>query len=49
MEGLPHDIKIVVKACRPKVLSEAVQIALDEETSRNALKEIHKNIKSRVI
>lgn len=44
-EGLPHDTKIIVKASRPKELSEAVQIALEEEASRCAQKEIYKNIK----
>lgn len=44
-EGLPHDTKIIVKACRPKELSEAVRIALEEEASRCAQKEIYKNIK----
>ena len=39
-EGLPHDTKIIVKACRPPTLSEAVSIALEEETSRHAQKEI---------
>lgn len=44
-EGLPHDTKIIVKACRPKELSGAVQIALEEEASRCAQKEIYRNIK----
>lgn len=46
-EGLPHDTKIIVKACRPKELSEAVQIALglEEEASRCAQREIYTIIK----
>ncbi|KAL4104594.1 hypothetical protein QTP88_019888 [Uroleucon formosanum] len=43
-EGLPHDTKILVKASRPNKLSECVQIALEEETSRINQKEIRKNI-----
>lgn len=43
-EGLPHDTKIIVKACRPANLSGAVQIALEEETSRRAQKEIYQSV-----
>ncbi|KAF0709274.1 Uncharacterized protein FWK35_00027105 [Aphis craccivora] len=43
-KGLPHDTMILVKASRPNKLSECVQIALEEETSRINQKEIHKNI-----
>jgi len=43
-EGLPHDTKILVKASRPNKLSECVQIASEEETSRINQKEIRKNI-----
>jgi len=43
-EGLPHDTKILVKASRPNKLSDCVQIALEEETSRINQKEIRKNI-----
>ncbi|KAF0727122.1 protein DDB G0276689-like [Aphis craccivora] len=43
-EGLPHNTKILVKASRPNKLSECVQIALEEETSRINRKEIRKNI-----
>ncbi|KAL4126031.1 hypothetical protein QTP88_010263 [Uroleucon formosanum] len=42
-EGLPHDIKILLKASRPNKLSECVQIAL-EETSNLNQEEIRKNI-----
>lgn len=42
-EGLPHDTKIIVKACRPTTLSEAVLLALEEETSRRAQKEIYQH------
>lgn len=42
-EGLPHDTRIIVKACKPTELSTAVQIALEEETSRRAQKEIYQN------
>jgi len=43
-EGLPHDTRILVKASRPKELSDAVQVALEEETSRSCQKEMRKNI-----
>lgn len=43
-EGLPHDTKIIVKACRPTELSGAAQIALEEETSRRAQREIYQNV-----
>jgi len=44
IEGLPHDTRIIVKARKPDTLMEAVQIALEEETSRTSKIEIHKNI-----
>lgn len=44
IEGLPHDTRIIVKARKPDTLLEAVQIALEEETSRTSKTEIHKNI-----
>jgi len=44
IEGLPHDTRIIVKARKLDTLSEAVQIALEEETSRTSKIEIHKNI-----
>jgi len=42
-EGLPHDTRIIVKARKPSDLNEAVQIAIEEETSRLSQKEMRKN------
>jgi len=42
-EGLPHDTRIIVKARKPNDLNEAVQIAIEEETSRLSQKEMRKN------
>lgn len=44
IEGLPHDTKILVKASRSKTLTECVQVAQEEETSRLNQKKIRKNI-----
>ncbi|KAL4104774.1 hypothetical protein QTP88_020050 [Uroleucon formosanum] len=42
-KGLPHDTRIIVKARKPSDLNEAVQIAIEEETSRLSQKEMRKN------
>jgi len=42
-DGLPHDTRIIVKARKPNDLNEAVQIAIEEETSRLSQKEMRKN------
>jgi hypothetical protein len=44
IEGLPHDTRIIVKSSKPDTLSEAVQIALEEETSRRSRIEMYRNI-----
>lgn len=42
MEGLPHDTRIIVKAARPDDLEEAVQYALEEETTRASQLELRR-------
>lgn len=43
MEGLPHDTRIIVKAAKPDDLEEAVQYAIEEETTRASQQELRRD------